>query len=390
MRSSHFLNMSVTVYNEENAYNITDMVTNFQATLTKNDPHQRITLDLSVHSDSIVDTQIGFFREKYVVFIELYDASQDAITDSIVFDLVPLHYDGFDTQGINRDSEKNLADMKLSIELLNRSDIELFKTYHNVFEFKQYKDLFQLIRNDWINDFVLEKDIDEPFGNKLQDQFFIPEMKWQDVIPYLMNKGYAGEGEPMTYFNTTEGLSLYRLEESKKRKKIETIVFPDRDQIKDFNEIFVEGFQLARIPKQRLYTGRKQRIFETSLNKNRILSPHQRDPKLSKDVWLPKYLEDVEMRNIETFDQYHNSVNAISSFYDGVRSTHKLHLTLTRWAKFEWFYPLRHIFQVSYTGKALTKLNDEFYVADYTLFVTRHKNEFVPRVDLTLDVIDVS
>ena len=96
------------------------------------------------------------------------------------------------------------------------------------------------------------------------------------------------------------------------------------------------------------------------------------------------------MRNIETFDQYHNSVNAISSFYDGVRSTHKLHLTLTRWAKFEWFYPLRHIFQVSYTGKALTKLNDEFYVADYTLFVTRHKNEFVPRVDLTLDVIDVS
>ena len=131
MRSSHFLNMSVTVYNEENAYNITDMVTNFQATLTKNDPHQRITLDLSVHSDSIVDTQIGFFREKYVVFIELYDASQDAITDSIVFDLVPLHYDGFDTQGINRDSEKNLADMKLSIELLNRSDIELFKTYHN-------------------------------------------------------------------------------------------------------------------------------------------------------------------------------------------------------------------------------------------------------------------
>ena len=76
--------MSVTVYNEENAYNITDMVTNFQATLTKNDPHQRITLDLSVHSDSIVDTQIGFFREKYDITNMKVIISENDLTEGWV------------------------------------------------------------------------------------------------------------------------------------------------------------------------------------------------------------------------------------------------------------------------------------------------------------------
>ena len=69
-------------------------------------------------------------------------------------------------------------------------------------------------------------------------------------IKLLVSGTYTPPEEPVRYYNDMSG-------------------HPGSNSDFDINEIFVEGFQLARIPKQRLYTGRKQRIFETSLNKNK-------------------------------------------------------------------------------------------------------------------------
>jgi len=145
-RSSKFINLDVWCYSDAGSWNITDSVTNFNYSTSRTSMIQDVSIALNMSSGKLKATSIGFFKEKYVITIELFDSSQKTVIDTITFDTNVIKYNNFDISELNEDSSPNNDhDFAFSIDLFNTINEGSFININKVLEETTYKKVFDYV-----------------------------------------------------------------------------------------------------------------------------------------------------------------------------------------------------------------------------------------------------
>jgi len=389
-RSSKFINLDVWCYSEAGSWNITDSITNFSYTTSRTSMIQDISIALNMSSGKLKSTSIGFFKERYVITVELFDSSQKTVVDTITFDTSVIRYNNFNISEINQDSKPhNDKDLAFSIDLFNTINEGAFININKVLEFTTYKKIFKYVIGQLNNNGVYNFEVD-PSNPEISfvEQFFIPDMRLYAALPYVLNRGYSKRDVVATYI-TNKGLCIYTMSKTKTRKKITTTIYPSRADVKDFEDIFVTNFEVIRDPSVVLRKGRKQPIFSTSVFRHRYHMPRYADKKIKNPIFLPQLYKNVQTRTYITNSDV-NDINAINSFDENARLISMLELTLNRWTKFDELLPMRNLYKVNITGASYSYLSSEYFIHSSTVNVTRDNNEFIANAHLTLQVAEVS
>lgn len=391
-RSSKFINLSVWCYSDVGSWDITDSITNFNYVTSRTSMIQEISISLNMTSQKLQKTSIGFFKEKYVILVELFDSSQKTVVDTTTFDTSVLRYNGLDISQLNQDSEpNNTHEIAFSIELFNTINEGAFTNYNTILEDTTHKKVFKDVIGQFAKKGVYKFEIDpcDPVVTEELEQFFIPDMRLYSTLPFVMNKGYNKEDIPTACYITHKGLCIYSLDKAKTRKKITTTIYPKRSDVKDFEDVFVTKFEIIRDPSIVLQHGRKIPVFSTSIWKHRYHTPRYADTKLTNPIFLPDLYKDVQSRTYST-DSDIKDTNAIKSFQETVRHISMVKLTLNRWTKFDQLLPMRHLYKLNFTGASFNYLSSEYFIHSASVTVHRDNNEFVGNTELLLQVAEVS
>jgi len=389
-RTSKFINLDVWCYSEVGSWNITDSVTNFSYSTSRTSMIQDITLGLNMSSGKLKSTGIGLFKEKYVIVVELFDSSQKTVVDTITFDTSVLRYNGFDISEINQDSKPhNDKDIAFSIDLFNTVNEGAFININKVLEKTTYKKVVKYVMKQLNDNGVYNFEID-PSNPEIShiDQFFIPDMRLYAALPYVLNRGYSKRDVVATYI-TNKGLCIYTMSKTKTRKKIKTTIYPTRESVRDFEDIFVTDFKVIRDPSVVLRKGRKQPIFSTSEYRHRYHMPRYADKKIKNPIFLPHLYKNVQTRTYVTNSDI-DDINAINSFEEHFRLISMIELTLNRWKKFVELLPMRNLYVINITGASYAYLSSEYFIHSSTINITRDNNEFIANAHLTLQVAEIS
>jgi len=389
-RSSHFINLDVWCYSEIGSWNITDSVTNFSYTTSRTSMIQDVTLGLNMSSGKLKSTAIGFFKERYVILVELFDSSQRTVVDTIMFNTSVIKYNGFDISAINQDSKPhNDKELAFSIDLFNTINEGSFININKVLEKTTYKKVFNYVIGQLNKNGVYNFEIDpsNPEISKV-DQFFIPDMRLYAALPYVLNRGYSKRDVVASYI-TNKGLCIYTMSKTKTRKKIKTTLYPSRPTVQDFEDLFVTDFKVIRDPSIVLRKGRKQPIFSTSVYRHRYHMPRYADKKIKNPIFLPQLYKNVQTRTYMTDSDIHD-INAINSFEEHARLISMIELTLNRWKKFDELLPMRNLYKLNIIGASYRYLSSEYFIHSSTVTITRNNNEFIANSHLVLQVAEVS
>jgi len=384
-RTSNFISPTVWLYNDNNSYNITDVTMKFVSFLDFSTPFQGLELNLSMSSDKINEMQLGHFKEKYVVTLELFDSSQKSVIDTITYDMMPYKYDGYDISILSKhqNNNDNHGTIDLTVYLINSNTVELFNTTSAIHVDKKYKDIFSKTITDLG---VPIKEKDEPHSKIKHEEFFCPTARKFDHMNYVLNKGFLNKdiGEIGTSIMTNDGLCVYRTEKSKDRKKLKTMIHPKTaDAMKDFQDMFVTNFKLERNIQDKLNIGHKASFFTSHVKKSRYKAVDKKKADYGQKLMLPKVFKESRSRTYEINDEY-KQADFATSIDDAYRDLHHIKLTLNRWKKFEQLIPLRHILNVKFTSDLIKNNSGDYIIRSNRIVVERTGQEFTAKCELDL------
>jgi len=388
-RSSNFLNISIWSFTDNGSWDITDSIDGIEMNSNASEIIQRCKISLTMHTDKIIESKIGTFKEKYAISIEVFDASQNSITCNISYTGYPLSYLDMDLfnmnyQDINYNKQKSLS---FSIELLYESALHTFSTTHAVLENTTYDNVVSFMKSELnsCNCFPFKIDpADSIHGSKQFEYFFIPDMKKFELLQYIVSRGYTKQDNDYAIPSIgPQGYAIPRLKISSESRIIKTHIFPDIKGVKDFNEMFVTDFDIERFPKKYLNAGFINTVFQTSLFKTKYETPKYANPKVNSSILVKDLFNTARSRVHNSFDQF-SSYNQIRSYYDKIRNVANIRLRTNTIKTFDWLYPGLYVIDIVFEGLMLHEYNGKWIIIATELSITRQGNEFVPYFDFFL------
>jgi len=403
MRTSSFMSPRVFVHNSKGKVDITDSIKEIYVSQSQDKPFQDIKLKLNMNTLKILQREIGFFKEKYTIILEIFDINRQYVQDKLVIDhATPVKYPDLDISQLSKTLKKDLHN-SADIANVKQEVFEVILTNKYVepasksLAFLWERDTtFKAVWNKVTNaagPVWFEKDKCWCPGVKFYQQFFVPFNRLYNSIPSIMMYGYLKPHVGLGAFMITErGLVAYNIKGALKRKKLKTKIYPSRGEEKDFKHIFVTDFYINRDPWLKLEHGTTMKTIGESkfraeyLHRKRSLkyNTQQEEKILFKGMFDGIWGKP---------DEYWNAYNPLedkmitTSRYNIWRKMNTVSLIINRWNKFLDFMPLRHIWILQFSSEILKIYDGKYYVTKYELIVSRHKQEFIPRVKLDFQLL---
>jgi len=402
VKTSSFMSPRILVHSDSGTTDITDSVDEIYVQLSHESPFQTIRFKLSMNTLKVLEKNIGFFKERYSIYLDIFDINRTSVQDTFaIVNATPVKYPGLDISELSKSlkgdpskaaSKANVKKVEFTVEVINQfteaSGLMKAFLWEKQVTFKKVWEEVTSKLQPWF-----EKDKCYVPDAQFFPQYFIPYERMYNIIPSIMLDGYIEPKKGLGgFFILEKGYAAYNMKGSFHRKKLKTKIFPNRSEMKDFQDIFVTAFKISRDPSLKFEHGAHVRTISSNhwLGGTKI---NDRDLKYEnkEEILFKGIFDDTHARPLRFYkpDNKLDDKMVITSMHNIFRQMNKLTLTINRWNNFDVFIPLRHQWDIKFSSDVLKAYEGIYYVHGYEIFVKREKQEFIPQVNLELRLFNI-
>jgi len=402
MKTSSFMSPRILVHTNSTTTDITDSVDDIYVQLSQESPFQTIKIKIKMNTLKILENHIGFFKEKYSIYLEIFDIDRGGVQDTFkIINASPIDYPDLDISELSKTLRNNpgksagganVKNAEFTVILINQYTEAAGVMYSYVWEKKvKFGDVWKKLTSKLSPWF--EKDKPYLPSTSFYPHYFVPYERLYNILPSVMLDGYIKPKDGMgAFFILEQGYAVYNMKGAKNRKRIRTTIYPTRASLQHFKDIFVTGFEIIRNPSLKFEFGTNvQTLSSNQWMGGFKINDRAIDYKNKEEILFKGVFDNTQGTAMRFYkpDKNLDDKMVITSMHNIFRQMNKVKITINRWNNFNIFIPLRHLWDLKFSSDVLKAYSGVYYVQGYEIRVTRAKQEFIPEVKLDLRIFNI-